>query len=1169
MCLILVFTSVFGGNVRIIRAEEITPHSIALTIEGNGRVNYTFFKSDDSSCDAGEVDYLEESGTIEIPSDAAKVLIKAEPGNEYHNGSVTGKGLDEGVYGKNGKRVDVSPGNSYEVSITFEQDNPPRTENGDIRFDIHNGQKGKVYYAVGSDSEGNWNEVVNPLLSKSDLNADGQTIYIKAVPNEGHSLDQGNVANSICVNGNNTGITSELNDNDGIYSFTYSENDQYEIRIEFSGSGNPGPGPEGGNTAAGDIEIIVNNRNYQSKVEYKIGEGDDWVNIEGTRLVLHGTDELNSVVDGTNIYFKATPNNLQILDTHDKQNCIRIDGQENQIEVEKLTEGDFYIEYNHTKADEVQIKFDGSGDPGQNPGPGPQGGDSSLAWSTLDGTNDRVDDMFYKLPGDDEWRVVRPNNPVTLQEGDTLLIRVDMNYAKYEIVNPKFEYHDKTNDWNRCSYIYSNGTTEPDNELKYQLGDENGYAITFKPENDSKNADGEPSITAENATLYIYFDTKNHFENEAELFIFAQLWNDEFGYGTYAERDIDGERVEVFIDSAREFDGVETYFNGDLYNPYELHAARDNNGNGDGLNGKIPVQTITYPTGFNGKTGNTTVEPESFSYMPVGAKISGEEKNIIRIENRDNLFDTVFVISGENNTTFTSADELGWRTDERGRQFVEIEVDAATQYRILVRRHDDPRGDIMWNYQDRGDDTFVDHGKLFIEEVKRGEDVVYQIAKDEKGEIIFDENGIPVSAIDELGHDYTLTNSGGDFYLYKGDVIKIKLIPTYGYQIEKADLCGFPMTPDENEVSLFTFTLGGNVHLAGTFVKANDVISTSASEVSQATISSGENATDSGVLNLTVSDHKGNYSNAQAALEKAKNNNTHKSAVAVATLDMLLKGLVSKGNGDYWEKGITSFEDDISVELKLNDNYHEGDKYVVVREHTEGNETKLEEISVTFNSSTNILSIPTNKFSTYSIIRMTDNTEPSDDVKEDKNEENVSTSQVDNTVAQAEKEIKLDAEDLSVDFTDTDLSEKFEKEVATALENTISDIKQELTQKVAVFENDKIIEKEPVVEVMDVSTIKTGAGYTNAMIKSAEHFEEAKCDVGIVYTGDWTFMNKNIAKVWETCETDIVWVFKHKGRMIRVTIPKGTDISSILDGNGFAGPLYIGKVLGTTEIIEE
>lgn len=72
----------------------------------------------------------------------------------------------------------------------------------------------------------------------------------------------------------------------------------------------------------------------------------------------------------------------------------------------------------------------------------------------------------------------------------------------------------------------------------------------------------------------------------------------------------------------------------------------------------------------------------------------------------------------------------------------------------------------------------------------------------------------------------------------------------------------------------------------------------------------------------------------------------------------------------------------------------------------------------------------------------------------------------------------------------------------------------------------------------------------------------------VIYTKKPFAFNQSLLKAINDGKKDFVYYFTHAGHVYSVTIPAGTDASTILEKNGFAGPLYVGKVLGTTTLVK-
>ena len=196
--------------------------------------------------------------------------------------------------------------------------------------------------------------------------------------------------------------------------------------------------------------------------------------------------------------------------------------------------------------------------------------------------------------------------------------------------------------------------------------------------------------------------------------------------------------------------------------------------------------------------------------------------------------------------------------------------------------------------------------------------------------------------------------SGGHLAVKRDDVVTIKLIPDYGYQLSGASINGVTLAP-QTEVSTFTFKMPDtNVHFKGIFTQTSDEINTSATKVSSASFENGANAAPSGNLRLTVEDSDANTTNALAQVENA---------VSAEAVNLTLDQIVSKGDGTNWENPVTQLDQPVKMKLQVAD-YDTAAGYEVVREHN-GNLTKL----TTSVSENGTLTFETNQFSTYFIVK--------------------------------------------------------------------------------------------------------------------------------------------------------------------------------------------------------
>lgn len=197
--------------------------------------------------------------------------------------------------------------------------------------------------------------------------------------------------------------------------------------------------------------------------------------------------------------------------------------------------------------------------------------------------------------------------------------------------------------------------------------------------------------------------------------------------------------------------------------------------------------------------------------------------------------------------------------------------------------------------------------------------------------------------------------SGGHLAVKRDDVVTIKLIPDYGYQLTGVTLNGGVTLAPQAEVFTFTFTMPDtNVHFKGIFKQTQDEINTSGTKVFSASVENGANAAPSGNLRLTVEDSDANTTNALAQVENA---------VSAEAVNLTLDQIVSKGDGTNWENPVTQFGQPVKMNLKVVD-YDTAAGYAVVREH-DGNLTNLP----TSVSEDGTLTFETNQFSTYFIVK--------------------------------------------------------------------------------------------------------------------------------------------------------------------------------------------------------
>ena len=100
--------------------------------------------------------------------------------------------------------------------------------------------------------------------------------------------------------------------------------------------------------------------------------------------------------------------------------------------------------------------------------------------------------------------------------------------------------------------------------------------------------------------------------------------------------------------------------------------------------------------------------------------------------------------------------------------------------------------------------------------------------------------------------------------------------------------------------------------------------------------------------------------------------------------------------------------------------------------------------------------------------------------------------------------------------------------------------------------------------VYNLSKLTTTQGFIAAVNKIAE--ANAAATSVTLYSSTPIAFNTNSVTALSNANKEFVYMFKHDGHLYKVTIPAGAKVD--LQGNRFAGPLYIGAQLGTSAIVK-
>lgn len=275
--------------------------------------------------------------------------------------------------------------------------------------------------------------------------------------------------------------------------------------------------------------------------------------------------------------------------------------------------------------------------------------------------------------------------------------------------------------------------------------------------------------------------------------------------------------------------------------------------------------------------------------------------------------------------------------------WMDYTVEEAASYDIVVKKSGSSAYTVTWTYDSSlGEDAKVSNGTVRILSATTADN----------------QNGI--GAVNEQ------TDQKGLVEIKPGSTVTVEIKPNYGYQFVAGALNGQTVTAGET-VSQFTFTMPEtNLHLSALFTPKADKVSVNSSQITAGKIANGQNAIDSGNLQLAISDAS------ESAVADATKGMEEKAGDAEIQLylTMGLSQVVNKGNENTaWENPLTDLKGSVSVTLSLPENLkNESGTFYVIREHKNSDGTMAyDRIQASHNKSDGTITFPTNKFSTYAL----------------------------------------------------------------------------------------------------------------------------------------------------------------------------------------------------------
>lgn len=144
----------------------------------------------------------------------------------------------------------------------------------------------------------------------------------------------------------------------------------------------------------------------------------------------------------------------------------------------------------------------------------------------------------------------------------------------------------------------------------------------------------------------------------------------------------------------------------------------------------------------------------------------------------------------------------------------------------------------------------------------------------------------------------------------------------------------------------------------------------------------------------------------------------------------------------------------------------------------------------------------------------------------------------------------------------------------TSIEQSVDELEKRIKDEEALAVSTLDVEKIKLLKenkkylpkkIYDMSKYSTLQGFIAGLNKVAK--ENPKEKTINVFTGKAFPFNKKIIETINSIGKDVRYFFIHNGHLYSVTIHSKVESGKVLEKSGFAGPLYIGKILGTAKRI--
>lgn len=383
-------------------------------------------------------------------------------------------------------------------------------------------------------------------------------------------------------------------------------------------------------------------------------------------------------------------------------------------------------------------------------------------------------------------------------------------------------------------------------------------------------------------------------------------------------------------------------------------------------------------------------------------------------------------------------------------------------------------------------------------------------------------------------------HSGGDgHFLVNNDAdVTIKLIPDYGYQVVGAKINGDVDLKANSNTNEFTFKMPHtNVHFKGIFRKTEDIVSVNAEGVSGASLTNGNAVAGSGgTAKMTIASASPSVI---SGIEGVDENKT------VQAVDIQMTQLFYKNSADdLWTQPQHELSSSAEVKLVVN---QPAAGYAVLREHN----GQVVEIPAYYDEATGTVTFASDKYSVFTLVPLTESNNQYDPIEVEPDVPAESESETSSEGSDEPAVLKTSGE-----TSDNTYFVIEQQEINRNPETIILD---------ATGVDKTGLESMPK-QTYNLSSFVTAKGFMTSIDKIAKS-RQGETSINI-YTEQPICFTNEILQNMSKNNIDFVYYFKHKGHLYSVTIPAQIDLEAIFKNNKYAGPLYLGYVLGNSKLIK-